>query len=101
MIISSNFAEAKVEVVMKSVKDSTHVELTGFAEWRYDVRHDLADGHNHFAIQFKGVKATELAKLTGLTDSRVKSVAVKDGIDGDALVEFELIGRTTNLFDYQ
>src|SRR5438105_3718222 len=94
-------ASAKVGVITKSLKDATHIELSGPNEWRYDVRHDLSGGRNLFSMQFKGVLASDMAKLAALRDPRVKSVRVKEGVDGGALVEFELIGRLANLFDYQ
>jgi len=89
-------AQDDVQVETKSLKDATHIIFSGHDEWRYDI----SRAPNSVSVQFNGLKPDDVSELTDLKDARVKSVSVKEGINGDALVTFTL-APGLNLFDYQ
>ncbi len=89
-------AQEDVQVETKSLKDATHITFTGHDEWRYDI----SRAPRSVNVQFNGLKPDDVSELTDLKDARVKSVTVKEGNNGDALVTFTL-APGQNLFDYQ
>ncbi len=100
-LVWSQTSLATIAVKMKSMKDATHIEITGLSEWRYDLRRDPKNDTYRTTIQFTGVKPEEVAALNSLRDRRVKYVEVIEGINGDALVEFRLSNNDIGMFDYQ
>ena len=93
-------AQEEIQVETKSLKDATHIELSGRDEWRYNVSRVPGKSSSQVMIQFVGIKAQELSDIKELKDTRVKTTVISDGTNGDALVTLTL-GRGLNLFDYQ
>jgi tetratricopeptide (TPR) repeat protein len=93
-------AQEEIQVETKSLKDATHIELSGRDEWRYNVTRSPGHGSSQVAIQFIGVKPTQVEDLNELKDTRVKAAIVSEGTNGDALITLTL-GQGLNLFDYQ
>jgi tetratricopeptide (TPR) repeat protein len=86
---------------LKSLKDATHIELSGLSEWRYEISRKVINDYTHVLIQFQGVKPEELTRLLPLIDTRIKKVEVVEGIDSSALVDVTLNSSTISVFDYQ
>ncbi|MDZ4677644.1 MAG: tetratricopeptide repeat protein [Oligoflexia bacterium] len=98
----SSTADARgLKVTFRSLKDATHVEITGQNEWRYDKSQVTVDEYNIVRIQFQGVTPEEIKSLSDLKDQRVKLVTIKAGTNNDALIEFKLADRGMQVFDYQ
>ena len=90
-----------VQVLSKSLKDATHIELSGLSEWRYEVSRKKINDKTHVSIQLTGVSPSDVAALRAIHDPRLESASVKEGLNGDALVEFTLADNQLGFFDYQ
>ena len=97
---SSSFADG-IHVATKSLKDATHIEISGLNEWRYDVSRKKVGDRMHVFVQLNGVSPADLQTLRTLQDARLHDVEVKAGLNGDALLDFALTDNKLGFFDYQ
>jgi tetratricopeptide (TPR) repeat protein len=91
------FGQESVTIETKSLKDATHIEISGRDDWRYELHRSAGQ----VVIQFSGLKSSDLEKLKSLSDNRVAKVKVEAGLNDDAKVTFALKSKNLNLFDYQ
>jgi len=90
-----------VKVTVKSLKEATHIELSGLNEWRYEVTRKKINDHSIVRVQLTGVGPLEFQSLEKIHDPRVTSVSVKEGENNGAVLEFTLAENKMGFFDYQ
>ena len=88
-----------VAVEVSRIGDATHLEFSGRAEWKYDLKRDKSGG-DRLVLRLPSLKPEALAKLKSHNDALIRNVQVKtDGVDGAVEISFG-IGAGTDYFDY-
>lgn len=86
-----------VSVISSRIGDASHLEFSGAADWKYDLRKDAT---GNVVLNLAGLKPDALAKLRQINDPIIKSVKVQEnGVDGAVQVSFAT-APDADFFDY-
>ncbi|MCC6278020.1 MAG: tetratricopeptide repeat protein, partial [Oligoflexia bacterium] len=81
--------------------DTSHFEISGRDEWRYDKRRVQEGKIFVHEVQLYGVQAEEVKNLSAFKDSRIQKVEVVNGNNNQALLRFYTKHPRVTLFEYQ
>jgi tetratricopeptide (TPR) repeat protein len=86
-----------VSLSVSRIGDASHLEFSGAADWKYDLRKDAKGG---VVLNLAGLKPDALAKLRQMNDEIIKGVKIEEnGVDGAVQVSFTTVPNA-DFFDY-
>ncbi|RYZ77271.1 MAG: tetratricopeptide repeat protein [Proteobacteria bacterium] len=101
VVLVGDFALAaeggNVSVAVSRIGDASHLEFSGAADWKYDLRKDDKGG---VVLNLAGLKPDALAKLRQINDPVIKGVKIQEnGVDGAIQISFAT-APGSDFFDY-